>query len=300
MTKVSFKILSSVAFALCSVVVFTVANADDASLGEFDLDITEDVVVEASKGGALAIDELLNTPPIEVTAPVTELKIAQAPEAATASVTDALDDAPIVPADMDVLAAPAVEPPAIEAIPVEVAEEIVTKTLPEPIVPAKERTPAVTKLPKSEPAPIAKNNSIVENDAPATVVAPSQKTAPTSVQSQSLTAGDAAPNGNCRPCRKGLPLAIPCAGRQLVGNSNPTPMNPYVVCPAMGDRGIAYDVQRNGIRAYPRRECPSCGRYCENGCNHIGGHRNGPMIDPYYTLRGPRDFDDPNPRPIGP
>jgi len=27
---------------------------------------------------------------------------------------------------------------------------------------------------------------------------------------------------------------------------------------------------------------------------------HGPMIDPYYTLRGPRHFDDPNPRPIGP
>lgn len=31
-----------------------------------------------------------------------------------------------------------------------------------------------------------------------------------------------------------------------------------------------------------------------------GGNSRQPMVDPYYTLRGPRHFDDPNPRPIGP
>ncbi len=30
-----------------------------------------------------------------------------------------------------------------------------------------------------------------------------------------------------------------------------------------------------------------------------GASRQQPMQDPYYTLRGPRHFDDPNPRPIG-
>ena len=42
---------------------------------------------------------------------------------------------------------------------------------------------------------------------------------------------------------------------------------------------------------------------------NVGGRNNGfgrsdysrqPMIDPYYTLRGPRHFDDPNPPSIGP
>lgn len=329
MTKVSFKILSSMAVTLCSVAMFSVANADDNSMKDFELDITEDVTLEEPADDTLAIDDLLEAPPLEDLdeAPevkaVEELEIAQAPENNAEAVTDALAMDPVEVDDADVLAAPAVEVAPAKAVEVEEvapvadalpeADSPVANALPEPIVPAEEvapaveatpvveaapvveavpvetETPVVTKLPETKTAPIAQSNSIVENVIPETTVVPAPNAMPMPIQSQPLVPGTIAQNGNCRSCQNGMPMAMPYGGRQLIGYANPMPVNPYVVYPGPGRRGIIYDAQRNGVHAYPRRECPGC---CRGNC--------GPMQDPYYTLRGPRDFDDPNPRPIGP
>ncbi len=309
MTKVSFKILSSMAVTLCSVAMFSVANADDNSMKDFELDITEDVTLEEPADDTLAIDDLLEAPPLEDLdeAPevkaVEELEIAQAPENNAEPVTDALALDPVEADDADVLAAPAVEVAPAKAVEAVEVEEVapVANALPEPIAPAVEaapvaeavpvetETPVVTKLPETKTAPATQSNSIVENVIPETTVVPAPNAMPMPIQSQPLVPGTIAQNGNCRSCQNGMPMAMPYGGRQLIGYANPMPVNPYVVYPGPGRRGIIYDTQRNGVHAYPHRECPGC---CRGNC--------GPMQDPYYTLRGPRDFDDPNPRSIGP
>ncbi|MDO4630266.1 MAG: hypothetical protein Q4C70_13890 [Planctomycetia bacterium] len=313
MKKVSFKIFSGMAAALCSVAMFSAVNAaDELSLDEFDLDITEAPIaeapaVEAPVADTLEMDDLLAAPPLEDVEPVAEvlpavkavepavkvadvaeLEIAQAPaEAAPVAevtpVTEALETAPAE----KVLAAPAVEAvaeeaaPVADALPVPVAQNEIAAP-----VKAAPATKLPTKLPVAEPAPIAQATpkaSIVENGA----VAPANVAAVAPIAEQPLVQGTVAMNGNCRNCQKGLP-------RPMISRES-APVVPYVTYPGPGRRGIIYDAQpRNGVHAYPRRECPGC----NNGCP--SGNCRGAMPYSYYTLRGPRDFDDPNPRPIGP
>ncbi len=141
-----------------------------------------------------------------------------------------------------------------------------------------EAAPVATVLPDPKPAAPA---SIIQNAQPVQVPALPQNAAPMPAQDPGFVPGsyEAAPqgmvpgmvNGNCRSCNGGA-----AHGGYWVPNPGP------------GRKAIYYGVQPNGVHAYPRRECPGCCRGC------------GPMPYPYYTLRGPRDFDDPNPRPIGP
>lgn len=62
------------------------------------------------------------------------------------------------------------------------------------------------------------------------------------------------------------------------------------------------------------KQCQSCGKHCgpfHKCCGLLHRRRTGDEVDygappsaqityPYYTIRGPRDFLDPNPRGIGP
>ena len=141
---------------------------------------------------------------------------------------------------------------------------------------AVEEAPVATVLPDPKPEVPA---SIIQNAQPVQVPA-AQNAVPMPTQDPGFVPGsyEAVPqgmvpgtvNGNCRSCNGGM-----AHGGYWVPNPGP------------GRKAIYYGVQPNGIHAYPRRECPGC-RDC------------GPMPYPYYTLRGPRDFNDPNPRPIGP
>ncbi len=63
-----------------------------------------------------------------------------------------------------------------------------------------------------------------------------------------------------------------------------------------------------GMVSCDRGACPRCGglhhRACGGHCGHGTGQPSGPPVGyityPYYTLRGPRDFLQRTPSPIGP
>ena len=332
MRKKSFRIFSGMAIALCSAAMLSAAekNVPMEALDEFEL--TLDIPEEAVEAPALsdtaeiaeaeevetkedAVEEILPPPSLDL--PVTDALSAE--EAAAPAEDDLAEMEPVEEAEAEELlllddvvmeeAAPVEEAeietilpeadsdseeileiaqadteivdaeaaPAAEPAPTPIAEAApVAEPAPTPIAkaaPAAEPapTPIVKSAPAAEPAPTpivkaAPVESVVSDQpipANAVVQAPQVPLA----ESRGMVAGTVA--GNCRNCQNGGGYVVP----------NPGP----------GKKAIIYGVQRNGVHAYPRRECPGGNCY---GC--------GPMPYPYYTLRGPRDFDDPNPRPIGP
>ena len=304
MRKKSFRIFSGMAIALCSAAMLSAAekNVPMEALDEFEL--TLDIPEEAVEAPALsdtaeiaeaeevetkedAVEEILPPPSLDL--PVTDALPAE--EAAAPAEDDLAEMEPVEEAEAEELlllddvvmeeAAP-VEEAEIETILPEAdsdSEEILeiaqadTEIVDAEAAPAAEPapTPIAKAAPAAEPAPTpivktAPAESVVSDQpipANAVVQAPQVPLA----ESRGMVAGTVA--GNCRNCQNGGGYVVP----------NPGP----------GKKAIIYGVQRNGVHAYPRRECPGGNCY---GC--------GPMPYPYYTLRGPRDFDDPNPRPIGP
>lgn len=287
MKKVWFRMISVTGAVLFSAAMLSVASAEDKAVpmdafGDLELGIPEDAAAENSEDST-NLDDVLELPPIteDVVLPVpgtsvTEAVIAQNP--APAASADAPADAPAVQEEK-VLAAPALDAPAApapepEAVPV-LAIPAETAAAPDeeaaaPAEPVPAAVPAV--LPKSgKPASIVEGPlpAMTQNAVPAMPVPQqAQEFAPGSYEGvpQGMVPGRV--NGNCRSCQGNGPA--------------------YVVNPGPGRRAIIYGTQPNGVHAYPRRECPNCGR------------GRGPMQDPYYSVRGPRDFLDPNPRSIGP
>ena len=318
MGKKSFRIFSGMAIALCSAAMLSAAekNVPMETLDEFEL--TLDIPEEAVEAPALsdtaeiaeaeevetkedAVEEILPPPSLDL--PVTDALSAE--EAAAPAEDDLAEMEPVEEAEAEELlllddvvmeeAAP-VEEAEIETILPEAdsdSEEILeiaqadTEIVDAEAAPAAEPaptpiaeaapvaepapTPIAKAAPAAEPAPtpIVKSAPVesVVSDQPIPANAVVQAPQVPLVESRGMVAGTVA--GNCRNCQNGGGYVVP----------NPGP----------GKKAIIYGVQRNGVHAYPRRECPGGNCY---GC--------GPMPYPYYTLRGPRDFDDPNPRPIGP
>ncbi|MDO4550094.1 MAG: hypothetical protein Q4C96_02440 [Planctomycetia bacterium] len=153
----------------------------------------------------------------------------------------------------------------LESAPVEAAEpitETVTPVLPVPAVPAN----VTSSVMETKPVPAPAANSAVP--APGNTALPVPAAAPVT----QTVPGE--PINVCRECN-GINFGTG-AWRNRIG-TRPVPA-PIFHAP----------VHRPGIFATPDRG----GRF--------GGFRRQPMIDPYYTLRGPRHFNDPNPRPVGP
>lgn len=289
----SCRIFSGMIAALCGIAMLSVAGAAEKKVSmeafdDLDLSITEDAPAAETE---LGMDDLLALPPIEEAAPASNdgLSIAKNP-ASDANVTDATLDVPAanVPAT-PVLEMPADTPaktekaaaPGKKAAPISDLSLLDLAQAPAATAPAVEAAPApqVEVIPADALPKVEKTQSVVTE----TVPAPAQAAAaPAPIAANQPVPGNAAAayqpvpqgmvpgtiNGNCRNCQGNGPA--------------------YVTYPGPGRRGIIYGTQRNGYAAYPRRECPG------------GNCGNGPMPYPYYTLRGPRDFDTPNPRPIGP
>lgn len=258
--------------ALCALTMLTAAIADELSLDEFDdlgIIITED---------AAEADDILPAPGAPKTAepkadpaPAKKLKLAQKPAAAGAP---AAADAGNV---SNILAEPALNAPITQPkvqIP-EIPAPATVKTAPEPVIP---QLPPVEKSIVKTPEATAPLPPAVTIDPTVETTAPfDQPVTSQPIAGDNLVARGPAPvlgsNGNCTNCNRG--------GFGYGGTPRP----------------VYYGTQRNGLPAYPRAgNCCGCGG-C--GCPGCCGRRY-PMDYPYYTLRGPRDFDDPNPRPIGP
>ncbi len=283
MRKKSFRIFSGMAIILCSACMVSAAekNVPMEALDEFEL--TLDLPEETAEAPALpevaemkeaAVEDIL--PP-----PISELPVAKPVQNDKDDLSLQLDEtveaAPIEKAEIETIL-PEADSDAI----VEIAQGD-TEIVDAEIAPAQEAapTPIAKAAPAQEaaPTPIAKaapvqeaapapNAASVISDQPLPANAVIQKSQVPLAESRGMVAGTV--SGNCRNCQNGGGYVVP----------NPGP----------GKKAIIYGVQRNGVNAYPRRECP-----CRNCCGDCG-----PMPYPYYTLRGPRDFDDPNPRPIGP
>lgn len=287
----NFSIFSGAAVLLCSMVMAANVSAqDELSLDDFSglgIAVEQDAENETVNTD---LDDVLDLPlpndftnsdeePITDVIPETPVKKAKAKAAKTAKAKARSKEKVIeIAQNTDPEPQPLTEAAAAveEAAPIAVEEAAPIAI--EEAAPAAEETPAATVLPDPKPAAPA---SIIQNAQPVQVPAIQQNAAPMPAQDPGFVPGsyEAAPqgmvpgtvNGNCRSCNGGA-----VHGGYWVPNPGP------------GRKAIYYGVQPNGVHAYPRRECPGCCRDC------------GPMPYPYYTLRGPRDFDDPNPRPIGP
>lgn len=92
-------------------------------------------------------------------------------------------------------------------------------------------------------------------------------------------------------------LSVPAQKPSVAVQAAPAPE--YV---SMDARACRLFCARRNLRRADSYVIPAPIQYPPQYYESFGwGHGGrGPMIDPYYTLRGPRHFDDPNPRPIGP
>jgi len=295
--------------AVCALTMLTVVNAaekmDMEQFGDLNLDITEDV------SDSNVLDDLdLSLPAPEApkaeqkaeTAPVKELNIAQNPTPANAVPAVVPEEAPMDAENVsNVLAEPALdapnEEPITNAAPAN-AEDVLAKVN-DVLAPAKaEEAPAkAEEAPaKAEEAPAKAEEAVpVKEDVAEpviqqlppvekSIVNPTEKViteSVTPVVTIDPTMKMAVP---ANPNMGGTPMMVERSRIRARGNCPSCPPVEYDVYGTR--RPIHYGIQRNGYAAYPT---------AGSGCPH---HR--PMEYPYYTLRGPRDFDDPNPRPIGP
>lgn len=262
--------------AACALTMLTAVIADELPLDQFDdlgIIITEDVD-EA--------DDILPAPgapkaeaPKADPAPAKDLAIAQKDASAGApAAADAGADAGNI---SNILAEPALNAPAAKPqvqIP-EIPAPASAKTAAEPVIP--QLPPVEKSIVKTPEAGEALPPAVTIDPTVDTGTAFDQPVVTQPVPGNNLVARGPAPvlgsNGNCTNCNRG--------GFGYGGTPRP----------------VYYGTQRNGLPAYPRAgNCCGCGG-C--GCPGCCGRR-APMPYPYYTLRGPRDFDDPNPRPIGP
>lgn len=242
-----------------------VNSLDDFSL---ELDITEDVS-DSNKTEPLPVQNAPKTAePKTKPAPEKELSLAQNTAPAPAPESNVMDAAANV---SNILAAPDLAPPKVTAPANVPAASAPVKTAAEPVIPT---------LPPVEQS-IVKSGANAETLPPATTIDPIVEMS--------------TPNSQPQPIA-GAPLQARGPAYNMGGSCPNCPgagfgRNPELLRP------VYYGVQRNGVPAYPRAgNCCGCGG---RGCPGCCGHRY-PMEYPYYTLRGPRDFDDPNPRPIGP
>ncbi|MBR0193016.1 MAG: hypothetical protein IJQ31_13235 [Thermoguttaceae bacterium] len=273
--------------AACVLAMLTAVYADDnaremGTVDDLKLDITEDISdsdfdlsLPAPETPKTAAPKAKSAPKTK-SEPVKELAIAQNPAPANAEAAP-ITDAVTADTISNILEEPALNAPATQP----------KVQIPEIPAPASVKTPAEPVIPQLPPVQqsIVKTPETEESLPPAVTIDPTMETAapfdqPVTrpIPGSSLIARGPAPilsgGGGCPNCIRG--------GMGF----DPTP------------RPVYYGVQRNGLPAYPRAgNCCGCGG---RGCPGCGfGHRY-PMEYPYYTLRGPRDFDDPNPRPIGP
>ena len=269
--------------ALCAFTMLNAVQADnELEFGEFEskpIQFKEDT---SDLDLDLTIPELENAQtaqPQANTAPAKELTIAQNPAPAgapAAPITDAVDGANTA----NILEAPALEAPAAKA-PVQIPEipaQAPAKPAAEPVIP---QLPPVEKSIVKSPEPAETLPPAVTIDPTVDTVVPfDQPVVNQPLPTNSMVARGPAPiaaGGSCPNCPGGIGY----------GYGGP-----------VTNRPVYYGVQRNGLPAYPRAgNCCGCGG-C--GCPGCCGRRGAPMPYPYYTLRGPRDFTDPNPRPIGP
>ncbi len=278
MKKNWFRLISVTGTALCAAALLTGANAENAAVpmeefGDLELGIPEDAAIESES--PMILDDVLELPAITedvLPAPkapvVEEAVIAQNPAPAAVPITEAASAPAPAPAAVPV-------PVTTPAATVPVMEENV---LAPPALDAPEAAPVEVKAPAALPKVKQPSASIVDNPIP-TVPQNAAPAMPVPQQSQEFVPGsyEGGPQGlvpgtvnrNCRNCQGNGPA--------------------YIVNPGPGRRAVIYGNQQNGMHAYPRRECPNCDR-----------RYRGPMQDPYYSVRGPRDFQDPNPRTIGP
>lgn len=286
MRKIVFSLTTGMV-AVCALAMLTAVNADNTkrSMQDFkplELEMTDD----ESEPPLLLTEETSGQN--DQTAPAEELDLAQAIDQAI----------PDTPADVEanvsnILEAPALNPPAanapapvpdlapaaptIPAAPVEPADAPVKITAEPkaPQLPPAQQTPGQQSIIKDTALPPA-----VSFDPTVEMSTPYNQPLPQSLPGNTMVARGPAPivaGGGCPNCPQGG------FGYGYAGTPRP----------------VYYGVQRNGLPAYPRAgNCCGCGgRGCPGCCGF--GHRY-PMDYPYYTLRGPRDFTDPNPRPIGP
>lgn len=221
----------------------------------------------------------------ETTAPVTQTPVFVAQQPATPAETAAI---PEPPAEVSTPAQTPVEIPVVEAnSEPAVADDLLTPPVASPQAPLTEEKTVVV----PEPAVVATEPLPTAPEAPKTVLPP---TAPTQVTTPDATSQSvvvsktetAAPAGTvvtetvvptttavpCQECCEYVPVYPRRLPAAIYGVPRPIGYGGYMV-PARGP-----------------------GRYYERG--ERGTRRLLP--DTGYTLRGPRDFDDPNPRPIGP
>lgn len=321
MRKKSFRIFSGMAMILCTACMVSAAEKNVPMEALDDFDLTLDLPEETADAPALPEVAEVKEADVEdiLPPPIAELPATKNAPAENDDVALQLDDVlaeapePIQEAKIETIL------PEVDADPIVEIAQGDTDVVDAEIAPAPEAvqeavpTPIAQALPAPEPAA----NAADANIADAAVVADDVAVAAPKVAEAAVAAPKVAPQAAPAPVAK----AAPAPNANSVVSNQPLPQNAvvqqsqvplpesngmvpgtvsrncrncqnggYVVPnPGPGKKAIIYGVQRNGVNAYPRRECP-----CRN-CGDCG-----PMPYPYYTLRGPRDFDDPNPRPIGP
>lgn len=266
--------------AVWALTMLTAAIADEFSLDEFDdsgIVVTKDA--DESDNFLPPPDDPQTEEPKANPAPVKELAIAQ--KDASAGAPAAADAGAPAGNISNILAEPALNSPAAKPqvqIP-EIPVEAPAKPAAEPVIP--QLPPVGKSIVKTQEAGEALPPAVTIDPTVETVVPFDQPVVTQPVPGNAMVARGPAPvvagNGSCPNCPKAIGY----------GYGGP-----------VTNRPVYYGVQRNGLPAYPRAgNCCGCGGCGCPGCGF--GHRY-PMDYPYYTLRGPRDFDDPNPRPIGP
>lgn len=279
-------------------------DLDDA-LPALEDDITP-IPAESANDAPKSVVENRNAlaPLPAVEADVEPVLVAQQPEA------DAAVDIPVVEADAPITEAapePAAEPavePVVEAPAVEAAPEPIVEAAPEPVVEPVVETPAVEVAP--EPAPVAEAPAaVLPEEAPLVEsedIAPAPALEAVPVETSVVTEPAAAPAVAPAPAVVTAPAA-PAAAPAATGV-------PCQQCYTYFEKPDRYPrradfVPGTGMSGPVVRETPirmghaRLGRPVIMGKHH---HHGDPRLlpDTGYTVRSPRDFEEPNPRPLGP